>query len=342
LAHYPDALRFVRDHVPELWPAIERCRQTFRYKRWSQDGSWWTATPFSCHEVPWCILCTKAENYRRTKEAMDTLHLATPAGEQPRFYHIVQTAPLTQDGRGWGKLASQDVANFSLAVWKLTKEFYGDGIGTIQSYQDFGERTFAKRHPHIDYSLNGSRVLDGLATPVRRIELRDGGLERWHDRFLALVADLLPGAVVRDERGAWQGNVRFIGVRVGVHNYWGALRYQLRELVDVRKLDYDAAKAAVYWRDYSLPVRQKFTVAEFFYGLHEYQKRLGTWGAPGRKALHRRYGIVSDRLLDKTASGIGGVPVPHGEGCPCPDCQDWERVILDDVDREVGAPVPRL
>lgn len=259
---------------------------------------------------------------------MNHFNEATPRGKQPRFIHIVQTSPLTVAGEGWGMLASKDKGGFAKVVWKTIADQVGTGLGGLLSYQDFGEQAFQKRHPHIDLTLNGWQIQDGQATHTPRIELRNGGYKNWQ-------GTLVKHASKKYGVEARRGNLKVGSVITGHLPYYSVLRYQMRELVDLRKVDYSREKQTVNWISYKDNTRTKHTVHEFMAGMFEYQMRLGPWSndwGTGKQNLHFRYGHIADTLLHKVSPQIGGEEIPHRKNCPCNNCGDWERVFLDDVD----------
>ncbi len=333
---------FIEDHFPLEWEAIRHCGLNVgTYESGKQPGKHRLA-PASCRKLPFCIRCTKSETGRRVRTAIEQFECVTPAGKQPRFIHIVQTAPVGNEGQytgggDWGRQASQDLGAFGGIVWDVLKEAYGDGIGAIMSYQDFGERAFAKRHPHMDLTLNGWSLVDGVMEPTPRYEFKAGGKERWHQATQRAASRLVANAE--------PGNVRVHRPLVGVKAYYRVLRYQMRELVDLRKLEYSRDQKLVWWKSYHENRREKFGLNDFLGGLAEYQWRLGAWKRKGDEGesqrLHRRYGHMRDGVLEATQRKVGGQPSKHGKRCPCSMCGDWERVFPDGIDRNYR-PLPSL
>jgi len=321
---------FLRHHVPGVAPVVEACYSRLQWYQSVDRSGEFKWNPVGCNQQPWCIFCMKREENRRVMKTFDRFHRCTPALEQPRFIHVVQTASLTEDGKGFGLAASRDIAGFGQVVWAVLREMYGEGIGAVMSYQDFGERGFAKRHPHMDLTLNGWRLGTVGAEHTPRVELRSGGYERWQATYVA--------AALRMDPEARQGNFQVRAVREGTEAYYRMLRYQMREMVDLRKLEYDPHKGVVYWHEYQDARRQRFEVAEWKAGLAEYQWRLRRWGSDDEPEirLHRYYGILSDRQVRRTQKAMGGVSLPHGDRCPCAECGDWERVYPDHVDAHVS------
>lgn len=83
------------------------------------------------------------------------------------------------------------------------------------------------------------------------------------------------------------------------------------------------------------------TVLQFKQGLLEYQDRLGVHGGleEGRMDLHRYFGYMAKRGLQATQDRFGGQLSRHRRGCQCGDCMDWERVTVEELDREDVPPV---
>lgn len=320
--------RFLRDHAPLEWEAITRCRMSYKtLESTLHPGRYKIAPAYACWRLPYCILCTRASTARRVHAAVDQLHRCTPRGQQPRFIGVVQTAPVYKDGGGWGIPASQHIGDFAAIVWETLQEFYGDGLGAIMSYQDFGEQEFAKRHPHWDLTLNGWRLgADGPEkTPL--FDFAGGGRRRW-DRQVAVRA-------LRLAESASRGSVHVLW-REGIPAYRSLLWYKMREMVDLRKLrEYDRDAQSLVWVGYASKrrpaPRTRFKVLDFLAGLAEYRSRLKQWpeGEDEGMEIHRRYGHLAKRSIRKTQQAMNGEPLPHGVDCPCAECDDWERVFLD-------------
>lgn len=323
--------RFLRDHAPLEWEAITRCRMAYKTLESTQHpGRFKIAPAYACWRLPYCFLCARASTARRVHAALDQLHRCTPRGQEPRFIGIVQTAPIYGKGEGWGVAASQDLTAFGVIVWETIQEFYGDGLGAIMSYQDFGERAFAKRHPHWDLTLNGWRLGANGPEHTPLVDFRGGGRARWDAAIVQRARRLDPEPS--------RGNLHVLW-RTGIPSYRSLLWYKMREMVDLRKIrDYDRASQSLVWVGYESrrrpQVHQKFAVIDFLAGLAEYRSRLGQWpeGEDEGMEIHRRFGHLSKRLIRKTQEAMDGVPLPHGPDCPCSECGDWERVFLDDVD----------
>jgi hypothetical protein len=189
------------------------------------------------------------------------------------------------------------------------------------------ENSNAKRHPHVDLTLNGWRGVDGKASTVKEYWLGKGGLHRWNETVRRAAGAVWPGAK--------SGNVRLKRVRVGFQDYAAVLRYQVRELVDLRKLDYDRGKQTVAWLSYDSAHR-----AAAPNGVHGGRVHGRPAGVPGPArvlaqrhppSLHSRYGHMADRTRNRTAAAIGGRPRRHRENCPCMECgREWHRVFLTD------------
>lgn len=313
---------FLERYVPAVQDVVDRCSTRIKWWRCAQDRRRYKWAPIGCHEVPWCVFCMKREEGRRVRAALDKFNRCTPKDEKPRFVHIVQTAPVYEDGTGVGIAASKDVTAFGGAVWKCLQGMYPDGIGALMSYQDFGERAFAKRHPHMDLTLNGWMLGEDGVAHTPRVELQGRGRTRWDELMVDAYRELHPSA----ERG----NVKVRAVRQGSKAYYSMLRYQMRELVDVRKMHYKPTTDRIEWWSYHDNQREVMPVLDFLAGMAEYSARLGQW-RPKDEAmqLHRTYGHMADRRLRKTQKAMGGQPLSHGADCPCAECGDWDRVYPD-------------
>lgn len=329
---FPQARRFLQDHYPEEWEEARECRQHYRIYRSIEDRRAHKVTPYSCWNIPYCIPCTVSRNVQRTFTALDNFARVTPNGRKPAFVHIVMTAPYTESGEGWGVEASQDVPKFAAVIRKSLMEIYGPDIGGLMSYQDFGERAFDKRMPHMDLTLNGYLV-GGEIRDLPRVQLQDGGRAR---------VDAITQKYARAFRLDAHPSNPWFGRRVeGFQAYYRTLRYQMREMVDFRKLDYDRKTQNVWWKSYKDNSRTKMTVPEFMGGLLEYQERLGAHQgvAEGRVELHRYFGYMAKRSLHAIQDRVGGGRLRHRRGCQCGDCMDWERVTVEDLARGDRPPV---
>lgn len=322
-------MRFLDAYFPTEWAAIRDCSLTWVPMEETGNPGWFKVVPrHACHRIPYCIQCTKFATQRRVRNAFDQFARATPRGRRPRFIHLVITAPINQDGVGWGVQASQDPKAFGGVLWDALEELYGDGLGGIFSYHDVGERLFAKRHPHMDLTLNGYRVLNAEAKLTPTFNLTAGGRRHFDATVIKHARKLFPDARITN---VWIGHAV-----TGVKPYYAQLKYQMREIVDFRKLVYRDGQ--VHWLSYKASQRTTFTPDQFLDGLLEYQMRLKAWNKAHRSQLHRAYGIMSKRSIGATERAIGGAELPHDADCPCGDCGDWHRVFLDDVHNSVWAP----
>jgi hypothetical protein len=325
----------LQDHFPGEWANISRCRMAYKpLESVQRPGHYKVAPIYACWELPFCIRCVKASTHRRVMAALDKYHRCTPKGQSMQLFHIVQTAPIYDDGTGWGVEASSNLKAFGNIVWENLQEFYGEGIGAIMSYQDFGERLFAKRHPHMDLTLNGWMLKDGQPAKTPKLNLQGGGRARWDNALVQRATRFRVDA----KRGSLDVS-RVIDERAIQYK---VLRYQMRELVNLRQVQYNRDRQTVTWHAYSkdrdVPTQTTLTVHEFKAGLAEYQWRLKQWpqGEDEGMELHRAYGHIAKRSVRKTQKAMGGVPMPHDELCPCAECGDWERVFLDDFDVQAG------
>lgn len=325
----------LQDHFPGQWENIARCRMAFKpFESVERPGHYKVAPTYACWELPLCIRCVKATTHRRVMAALEKYHLCTPKGRPIELVHMVQTAPITEDGQGWGVEASQDIKGFGEVVWGNLKEFYGEGIGSIMSYQDFGEQFFAKRHPHMDLTLNGWMLQDGKPVKTPRLSLGNGGRARWDQALVQRAMRFRLDA----RRGSFDVS-RVIDERAAQYK---VLAYQMRELVNLRQVQYNREKQTVTWHAYdnerNVPKTTTLTVHEFKAGLAEYQWRLKQWpqGDDEGMELHRAYGHIAKRSVRKTQKAMSGIPLPHDKQCPCAECGDWERVFIDDFDGYAG------
>lgn len=321
-ARHQDVLRYLQDHNPAVYAKVRQCRTQARVARDVVQSDRYKVRLYGCHVEPWCFACTNEAKWRRVAAALRTFQACTPAGQQPRFAHIVMTAPIFPDGAGWGRFARREIKAFRDVTWRVTKAAYGAGIGGLLSYQDFGETPFPKGHPHMDYTINGWTLVDGKPERTPTYDLKNGGHARWVKRVQEQVTArwLLPAA-----EGVTNLNIQ--GFVTGIPAYVRALAYQLRELVDVRKMTYDRARQLVYWSSYRDNTRAKMTVQDFQQGLADYAGRLGSWGHRQATSLHVTAGHMARRAITKTSDAMGAVEPPHRRGCYCTECSEWEVIF---------------
>lgn len=319
--------RLIEDHWLDQWEDIRHCGLIPKVKQ-NRDTGLYKVTFNSCHKVPFCIRCAKRKTWIRTQATLNRFNACTPKGKEARLVHIVQVVPVYDDGTGWGVKASQNLGAFGKLVWGVLQEAFGDGIGAVMSYQDYGERCFAKRNPHLDLTLNGWSIQDDGHRKTGDYTFAGPGRQRW--------ADMVTRRAQAFELGAGDGIIWIGKPRIGIKNYAGTLKYQMRELVDFSKLEYSRGKKKIWWMSYKDQRREQFTVNQFMAGFAEYQWRLGAWAqdddGPDRQKLHRSYGHIAERTWTKTMRTVGGNEIPHGKNCPCGECGDWDRVFLDEVE----------
>lgn len=325
VARHPDVSRYLRDRAPFLAAKVAQCGTKARVARDRAQADRYRVRLYGCHIEPWCTACVREALHRRAGKVLDRFYRCRPAAAEPRFAHIVQTAQLREeDGSGWGAYAAKDVAGFADVIWRTLRESYGSGIGAFLSYQAFGERAFGKTHPHIDLTINGWHLVDGQATRLQPYDLSGNGHARWVQRTRDHA-----GARFLIEPNSVQTNLKIQGFVDGPKAYRAALLYQLRELVDVRKMTYDRPNGLVYWNSYRDNRRERMTLREFEEGLVEYQANVGAWGAMQSRHLHRAMGHMADAAIGKTTRAMGGETPDHRANCSCGECTDWELVQPD-------------
>lgn len=314
-----------------------------------------------CRQRPFCFRCNERETNLRVHRTFDALWACKPAAKPPLMFHMVQTAPLVfpslddyerrqrlQPGtlaaegwpeptepEGWAVHASRDIDAFFQVIWRSCLDFFGEGIGGKFSYQHFGSKGPHKTHPHIDFTMNGWRLLDGKAIPLKLPDLRRGDLQRWqrivmdHSREMGGPFYSNPGHV-------------FFGQRFdNIPGYYPILSYQLRELWEFDSVSYPAPKTLRWhsykggWHDYA--------EGDLYRHMMDYQKQFGKWGGGQAATLHRLFGHMAKGQVAKTMAAIGGVKRPHKKFCVCNICQDWYPIIANrrpgDASRDAD-PVP--
>lgn len=327
---HPNVMRYLRDHRPDIYDKVRQCRNKARVARHAWKPDTYKVRLYGCHVEPWCFACSRESKFRRANKVLDRFYKCTPKGKEPRFAHIVQTAQFRDDGTGWGHRASKDVKAFRDIIARVVSESYGSGFGAFMSYQDFGERAFAKTHPHMDFALNGWSLTEQGPDLTRQYDLKNGGHNIWLDRTKRHA-----GARFLLHTDDVETNLNIQGFVVGPRAYYGALLYQVRELVDVRKMTYDKQRQLVYWSSYRENRREKMTISQFHEGLADYTARLGDWGKFQARKLHVGVGHMADHRLDETQDAMGGETKPHSRSCVCSECQEWE-VVWPDAEGEYG------
>jgi hypothetical protein len=319
-----DVLHYLRDHDPTAYWKVKACRTKARVARDRMTGRY-KVRLYGCHVEPWCVACEHEAKWRRVGKVLERFQACTPDGRQPRFAHLVMTAPIFPNGKGWGRFAKEDPRTFRELTWKVTRQAYGDGAGAYMTYQDFGERAFAKTHPHLDFTVNGWSLGTDRPVLTPMYSLKAGGSQRWMEsvRREVVARWLLP-----DEEAVTNLNIQaFI---TGARDYARILAYQLRGLVDARKMTYDRPRQLVYWSSYRDNTRVRMTVQEFHDGLADYQRRLGAFGEHQAKTLHVGMGHLADRRIKTTAKLMDSVEPDHRRSCICHECGDWELVHSND------------
>lgn len=314
----PTAAYWVEDYYPEVWDRVKGCRLVYtpaesltRYDKWK------LVSKSSCRKVPWCIPCSLAKGQERLGKALDKISRATPEGQRKRVVPWTLVAQVADDHTGVGMAASSDINRFARTVAYFLHQVYdakAGELGWIMSYQDFGERAFQKRHPHWHVTMNGYRWRDGTMTPIEQLNVRGQGHARITAAWDNALRTFFPGAKT--------GNLRAEQPAVGKGNYYGWVKYQVRELVDLRKVVYQRANNRVVWIPYREGVkRADFTGQEFRAGLEEYRGRV----RPNEgNRVHRDCGYLEGGTLKKIAAAIGGEREAHDTAsCPCDVCDEW-------------------
>lgn len=321
---YREAAGLLKDHFPGEWSRIQNCGMAFERRAWVPDAKWGKLQPMRCHNVPFCLPCVEYAHRLRLNGWFNSLERVTPAGLPLRLSQVTQTAPLNADGEGWGAAASRNVSKFRKVVGAHLREWYGEGIGVVMSYQDFGEQGFSKRHPHLHMTVSGYRLLDGKVSVVQDPDLAGSGRGRWDEGMAAR-------ATVFGDWSGWHsgGSLDVIPFKQGRAEYNKLLRYQLRELVDLSKIEYQPSKRRLLWKSGTGPEVAGMDVLDFKARLLEYKLRLGVWERSqktgGVKKLHVGFGILGDAAIGAAQEAIGGVESDHKPDCACGKCQEWYR-----------------
>lgn len=317
---FPDILRFLDDHLPETADKVRKCDPAGKIYRDHAAGDRWKLGPYACHQDPWCLRCTRAKHVLRTNKAMERFEKCTPGDQLPRFIHIVQMAPAGPDPAFWGNKASEDHKGLFRMVWDVCKEVLETGIGVYMSYHDFGESGPGHLSPHVDFTLNGWRLGDdgpGLTTwPFKNSQ------KKWH-------TSLNQKATRYTLQPLLNANVKANRPAVGRPEYWRGLAYQMRELVDLRKMTYDRPRQLVYWKSYRHNTRTKSRVFDFKWALREHSLRTGAWQRGQGQNFHQAFGHLSDRSVNRTMKAMGGVLRPHRRNCTCSECGAWMREFIE-------------
>jgi hypothetical protein len=313
----PTAQQWVEDFYPDVWERVQRCRTIYDPAQSLTHANKWKATTKSCWKVPWCVPCSLSAGARRAWDAMEKFRQVTPPGESRRVIPLTLTTLLLDSGEGYAIAASKDLGRFARAVAHFLHTVYeaepGE-LGWVMSYQDFGERAFKKRHPHWHVTLNGYRWRDDRMTPLPRVELRGSR----HAKVAAAWDDALRAFFP----GADRGNFRIEEPAVGKGEFYKWLKYETRELVDMRKLAYARETSTAVWSSYhDGHERVRFHAAEFWAGLEEYRGRLHP-EKPNK--LHREGGYMVGRIRRSLADVLKVPKEEHEPGtCDCAACHEW-------------------
>jgi len=329
---HPSLQDLLRDHYPLEWEKIRFCRtgtQRADVDKRSPDR-YRVYSKRSCGVRPWCIHCNDSAHKERIHAARERIEYCTPAGQDVRLIHIVQTFPHFASGEGYGHLVYQD-PNVAFEIMdEQLRWAFGDGIGWVGTFQAFGEEGPRQIHPHMDFTLNGYNVTDDVSL-VKGLTLEGGGWEAWQANLRKIAERHFPGKV-GPETARWFYPTR--GFVRGWPAYYRAIKYQTRELVDPRKIVYDRDAQTVNWWSYpkdGQPERATtYPIHDWMAAVEAYRWRFRQW-QQGSLMLTRYYGHMSDRTWKGTAKVTGGKPSPHYDGCTCRDCGDWERAFIPEA-----------
>ncbi|MFO1532833.1 MAG: hypothetical protein ABR562_03910 [Thermoplasmatota archaeon] len=350
---YEDARQYLADHRPKIWAKVRSCGlHNFVTQAQPSDPDHIKFWAKRCDQIPWCLECVNHQHFRRRHRVFDRWAACTPAGQEPRFSHIVITAPIyakrcpacdpgdTDDrpdpncqsclGRGngtsahsWGLEASGNPRAFKEVVWRTLLEMYGEGLGAHMTYQDHGEAGLARRHPHIDLTINGYTVNGGRVDVLPYFDFTED-----RERVVRIVEKHAQAL-----RLGARATSFYIGQVVeGYAPYAKILAYQVREMIDLRKLRYDRDQQLVGWESYREGHETTWMRSrDWSSAYEEYCARLRIHMG-GNNSLHSDHGHMKGKAIASTRRVTGGRPEPHREGCPCSKCGDWHRIFLHTVD----------
>jgi hypothetical protein len=122
--------------------------------------------------------------------------------------------------------------------------------------------------------------------------------------------------------GSDTANLRAENPAVGKGAYYKWVKYQVRELVDLRKVQYNRAANLLTYIPYKEGVvRAEFTGQLFRAGLEEYRERVRP--DVGNR-VHRDGGYIEGASLKKLSAEIGSTKEQHDQAtCPCDECDEW-------------------
>lgn len=315
--------RYLRDHHPDAWERMKICR-TVITARDTQYGPRVEAE--GCEEPTWCPACADVATMKRVAKAIGRIWTTTPVGKAPRLQRWVISANLEEEGASWGVKALKRRRAFRDAFWRFIERWHGPGCGGIVSYHDFGERGVAKFSPHIDATISARRIVDGqvIEMPVTNtrngsiVDISGGRKQKAMKMMLEEIeADFGPaeGRIDIYTRPVEEQN------RIALSTTWFVLKYQLRQLFDVRKVIYirrgaDASQSTVTWDSGKEQfLNATLPIQEFEARAQDHLKR--TKG-PDRCTWHM--GHMSDDEIADAATACGRVHKEHGKKCRCRKC----------------------
>lgn len=314
---YPEVWAFLKDHFPGA-NIVKGCRTAYDVA--APQGSERSIRVIlrGCDLVPWCPACLDRHNRANAGRLMgDIMGRYTPHGAPVRFLSGAFSCRLSARLEGWGMTARERVADLKDTVRRFLLDAIGEGYGASLAYHDIGESGFAKPNPHVDVIVNGYALRGRGVEEVDHLDYTHGGKARYGRMWMEHIKRTFPLA---DER---EWDFRLTPNADADTNPWTTIRYHVRELADLRKLQYDAHRQVVSWES----EREQFTnselpVARFLAELRSYFRRTG---GPKGTVLRSRVGHFSQGAKRDVTARFGRREPRHPSSCTCIRCNGLER-----------------
>lgn len=344
-------MRFLEDHYPAVWSrnvfkrpdgqlqgeGVAWCRTRHTIQTRKEDGAELVRV-VACGERPFCPACNDEVARRRGRRILRKVIAATPPDEDVTAY-LVTMGVSEQDAVPTGRVAlvTRDWQRFKHSIHGALRETFGPTVGAFTTYQEYGQSVLVKPRPHVHALIHNWRPTS--STKYRRTPmfmLDSGGKAKLEEIALRALNKAFP-----DARGpAWAAwgthNDLDIRWRDTPGKVAKSCKYLVRELIDLRTLEYDRSAQTLRTIPYSDAVPRRLApVATVKHTLVDYAIRTGGWYTQGRRPVDSAIGCMSDNDIGDTIA-LMGRHEEHREGCWCKECSTWERAWGGD---EVAPPL---
>lgn len=311
---YRTVMRLLETRFPDQWQWVRQCRTRWEWADLTGKTNGYQIWGWACETKPFCPACNNKSQVARAMNARDTIAKTTPRGQEPRIFGV--TIAPRRDPE-WRETVRNDHRRYMRAVYRVLERMYGKNVGAIATYQDYGESPFIHHHPHVHATVNGWNLRDGRADKVAYYDVaREGGIDPLRQ---IIVEEMTRAFGTKATFDIDHFSIRIERVQTGQTAHYKWLNYQMRELIDPMKWEWERGADHIEVINYTGEPPAKVPLKTLNEGLASYGARFGRWGVRGRRTTDGAYGIMADKKVNATAEAMQSTKA-HADTCRCKEC----------------------